>query len=71
MSRSRTINPTARIQPYRGAAELTGLSPGYIRKLCLEGKVGFIMVGSDRRVDMESLWSYLNDESKKSLASVG
>ena len=71
MARHRTINPDARIQPYRGAAEITGLSPGYIRNLCLEGKVGFVMVGNDRRVDMKSLWAYIDEASNKSLASVG
>lgn len=42
------------------AANRTGLSYDYIRKLCIQGKIVYIRTGSKRLVNMDKLRSYLN-----------
>jgi len=44
------------------AAENTGLSYYYIRKLCLEKKVVHIMVGRKVLINQEKLVAFLNGE---------
>ena len=40
------------------AAELYGLSPAYIRRLCREGKVRFVNAGHRWLVNLDSLAKY-------------
>ena len=46
------------------AAEKTGLSYYYIRKLCLEKKVVHIMAGRKVLINEEKLVNYLNGETE-------
>lgn len=41
-------------------AERTGLSYDYIRKLCLQGKIVFVLAGSKRLVNFEKFIEFLN-----------
>ena len=45
----------------REAAEQTGLSYDYIRKLCLQGEITYIRAGSRFLINMEKLIEYLNN----------
>ena len=45
----------------RMAADQTGLSYDYIRKLCLAGKIVFVRSGSKYLINMEKLVDYLNN----------
>lgn len=42
----------------KGAAEIYGLSPAYIRRLCRTGKVRFVNAGHRWLVNMDSLARY-------------
>ncbi|MDO5808457.1 MAG: excisionase family DNA-binding protein [Lachnospiraceae bacterium] len=42
------------------AANLTGLSYDYIRKLCIQGKIIYVQTGTKRLVNMDKLRIYLN-----------
>ena len=44
----------------RQAAEETGLSYDYLRKLCLRGKIVFVRAGSKYLINAEKLKEYLN-----------
>lgn len=46
--------------PIKKAAEETGLSYAYIRKLCLEGKIVFVRSGNKFFVNMNKFAEYLN-----------
>ena len=61
--RRKEANPNAIFQPYRVAAEITGLSYKYIRDGCLSGKIPSIRVGADMRVNMPLFIEQLNKES--------
>ena len=63
MSRKRTIDPSARYQSVRGAAELTGLSRNYILNGCKAGIIPHIMVGVDYRIDMPLFYKHLEQSS--------
>ena len=43
------------------AAELYGLSPAYIRRLCREGKVRFVNAGHRWLVNLDSLAKYFEE----------
>lgn len=45
----------------RTAADQTGLSYDYIRKLCLAGKIVFVRSGSKYLINLEKLVDYLNN----------
>ena len=45
----------------RAAADQTGLSYDYIRKLCLAGKIVFVRSGSKYMINLEKLVDYLNN----------
>ena len=45
----------------RTAADQTGLSYDYIRKLCLAGKIVFVRYGSKYMINLEMLVDYLNN----------
>ena len=64
-TRKKEIDPSAIFQPYRGAAEITGLSYRYIRNGCINGTIPCIMVGHDRRVNMPLFLEQLNEASRK------
>lgn len=42
------------------AANQTGLSYDYIRKLCIQDKIVYVQIGAKRLVNMDKLRSYLN-----------
>lgn len=63
--RRKETDPNAMFQPYRVAAEITGLSYQYIRNGCLSGKIPCIRVGADMRVNMPLFIEQLNKESIK------
>lgn len=44
------------------AADKTGLSYDFLRKLCLQGKISFVRVGSKYLINQEKLVSFLNGE---------
>lgn len=44
------------------AVEKTGLSYDYLRKLCLQGKIAFVKVGSKYLINQEKLALFLNGE---------
>ena len=48
----------------RAAADQTGLSYDYIRKLCLAGKIVFVRSGSKYIINLEKLVDYLNNGEK-------
>ena len=48
----------------RAAADQTGLSYDYIRKLCLAGKIVFVRSGSKYLINLEKLVDYLNNGEK-------
>lgn len=45
----------------RMAADQTGLSYDYIRKLCLAGKIVFVRSGSKYLINLEKFIDYLNN----------
>lgn len=45
----------------QAAADQTGLSYGYIRKLCLAGKIVFVRSGSKYLINLEKFIDYLNN----------
>ena len=46
------------------AKEKTGLSYDFIRKLCLQGKIVYIKVGSKYLINQDALVRFLNDGEK-------
>lgn len=55
----------------RAAADQTGLSYDYIRKLCLAEKIVFVKSGSKYLINLEKLVDYLNNgESERQVAPV-
>ena len=55
----------------RAAADQTGLSYDYIRKLCLAGKIVFVKSGSKYLINLEKLVDYLNNgESERQVTPV-
>ena len=63
--RRKETNPNAMFQPYRVAAEITGLSYKYIRDGCLKGEIPSIRVGADMRVNMPLFLEQLNRKSMR------
>lgn len=59
----RAFDANAPFQSIRGAAKLTGLSAGYIRSGCREGKIPHLKCGCEYRIDMARLWDALRAES--------
>lgn len=45
----------------KDAAEIYGLSPAYVRRLCRTGKVRFVNAGHRWLVNMDSLAKYFNE----------
>ena len=43
------------------AAEIYGLSPAYIRRLCRQGKVRYVVAGRRWLVNLDSLAKYFNE----------
>lgn len=64
MSRQRTINPEAALQPISAASFLTGLSQKYIRDGCKAGTIPHVKIGSDYRVHLPEFMAQLAAESK-------
>lgn len=63
--RKKETNPKAIFQPYRVAAEITGLSYKYIRDGCLSGEIPSMRVGADMRVNMPLFLEQLNRKSMR------
>lgn len=63
MSRKK-IDKSAPFQSPTSAAAITGLSSRYLIQLCKDGKIPFIMVGNDFRINVPLLVEQLNEESK-------
>lgn len=63
MSRKKEIDPKARYQSVRGAAEITGLSRHFILNGCKAGTVPHIKVGVDYRIDMPLFFQQLENLS--------
>lgn len=59
MSRKKTFDRNAILQPINCAAEITGLSRQYIKKGIENGTIPFTKVGSDYRVHMPSFLAQL------------
>lgn len=66
MSRKK-VDLDVMFQPLSNAAQITGLSYFYIREGCDNGKIPYIMVGSDRRVNMPLFLEQLNKESLENM----
>lgn len=47
------------------AAQITGLSYDYLRKLCLQGKIVYVRAGNKFLLNMEKLVEFLNQGEKK------
>lgn len=45
------------------AADKTGLSYDFLRKLCLQGEIAFVKVGSKYLINQEKLVDFLNGEA--------
>ena len=43
------------------AAEIYGLSPAYIRRLCRQGKIRYVVAGHRWLVNLDSLAKYFNE----------
>lgn len=43
------------------AAEIYGLSPAYIRRLCRQGKIRYVVAGHRWLVNLDSLARYFNE----------
>lgn len=43
------------------AAEIYGLSPAYIRRLCRQGKIMYVVAGRRWLVNLDSLAKYFNE----------
>lgn len=43
------------------AAEIYGLSPAYIRRLCRQGKIRYVVAGRRWLVNLDSLAKYFNE----------
>lgn len=43
------------------AAEIYGLSPAYIRRLCRQGKIRYVVTGHRWLVNLDSLAKYFNE----------
>lgn len=61
--RKKTLDLNAQFLPYRGAAEVSGLSVKHIRDGCINGRYPYIKVGRDVRVNMPLFLDILNKES--------
>lgn len=44
------------------AAEIYGLSPAYIRRLCRQGKIRYVVAGHRWLVNLDSLARYFNED---------
>ena len=55
--------------PVKKAAELYGLSPWYIRRLCREGKIRFVDAGHRWLVNLDSLARYFEQGDPAPAAS--
>ncbi len=60
----RMFNPDAPYQSVKNAARLSGLSTYYIRKGIQEGRIPFIRIGSDYRVNFPAFLRQLEEESQ-------
>jgi excisionase family DNA binding protein len=63
----REFDAAAPFQGIKGAARATGLSQGYVRQLCREGRAPFIKVGGEYRVNVPGLLRLLEGESVANL----
>lgn len=59
------FNPDSPFQSITGAAHLTGLSRGFIRKGCKAGTIPHVMAGKDFRVNMRVWLEQLDAQSVK------
>ena len=50
-----------RMATVKKAAELYGLSPAYIRRLCRQGKIRYVVAGHRWLVNLDSLARYFNE----------
>lgn len=50
-----------RMATVKKAAELYGLSPTYIRRLCRQGKIRYVVAGHRWLVNLDSLAKYFNE----------
>ena len=64
MSRKK-FNPDSPFQPISGAAYITGLSRGSIRRGCKDGSIPHIMAGKDYRINMKVWLEQLDAQSMK------
>ena len=64
MSRKK-FNPDSPFQPISGAAYITGLSRGFIRRGCKNGSIPHIMAGKDYRINMKVWLEQLDAQSMK------
>ena len=62
----RLFNPDAPYQSVKNAARLSGLSTYSIRKGIKEGRIPFIRVGNDFRVNLPAFLRQLEEESRVS-----
>lgn len=53
-----------RMLPIKQAAEETGLSYGFIRKLCIQKKIVFIRSGNKYFINMQKFAEYLDSGGK-------
>lgn len=65
------FNRDSPFQSIVGAAYLTGLSAGFVRKGVRDGSIPHIKVGSDYRVNMPLWLAQLNQQSLKEGAENG
>lgn len=61
----RKFDREAPFQPITGAAYITGLSRGYIRRGCKDGSIPHIMAGKDYRINMKVWLEQLDAQSMK------
>lgn len=63
----RAFDPDAVYQPFSGASRITGLSVGFLREGCKNGKIPHVMAGKEYRVCMPLLLQQLEAEAASSL----
>ena len=63
----RKFDPDAPYQPFRGASKITGLSIGFLRDGCKNGKIPHVMAGKEYRICMPLFLKQLEDEAAANL----
>ena len=63
MSRRKTVNPEAQLQPVAVASYITGLSQKFLRDGCRAGTIPHIKIGTDYRINMPLLMAQIDKES--------